>query len=320
MAARRMAVIWLLLCIYLCLLPCSVYAASTVDAAEPISPETECSLTLSYRCDGVGFSNISVELYRIADVSADAQYSLTSSFLPSGLVVNGIQSAGEWDVIRSTLEAHIIANAIKADNMAATDQTGQAHFDTLKPGLYLLAAEQATQEKLQCFFGSALIALPGLGTDGRWQYQMAVSPKPEVLPPITPDEEIQYKILKLWKDKHHQSKRPDSIDVEIFRNGESFETVLLSETNNWSYAWSAPVDGAVWKVVERNIPKGYSVTVEECATSFVLTNTWNPEKDDVPEDTPKTGDTSHILFYIVTVYVSGIGLILMGIAGKRKRT
>ena len=319
MAARRMAVIWLLLCICLGLLPCSVYAASTADAAEQISPETECSLTLSYRWDEAGFANISVELYKIADVSADAQYSLTSPFLPSGLALNGIQSAVEWNVIRSTLEAHILASAIEADYVAVTDQTGQVHFDALKPGLYFLAAEQAEREGLQCFFGSSLIALPGLGTDGLWQYQMAVSPKPGVIPPVTPDEEIQYKVLKLWKDKHHQSKRPASIDVEIFRNGESFETVRLSEKNNWSYAWAAPADGAVWKVVERNIPNGYSVTVEESAASFVLTNTWEPEED-VSENMPKTGDTSNILFYIVMAYVSGIGLILVGIAGKRKRT
>lgn len=89
-------------------------------------------------------------------------------------------------------------------------------------------------------------------------------------------------------------------------------------------------------VVERNIPSGYAVTLEERTTTFILTNTLNPDDPppddpppddpppdapppDDPPDSPKTGDSPHILLYAVLMYVSGVALILLGITGKRKR-
>jgi hypothetical protein len=101
--------------------------------------------------------------------------------------------------------------------------------------------------------------------------------------------------------------------------------VILPEENHWAYAWTAPDDGADWMVVERDVPAGYTVTVEERAASFVLTNTLisenPPEEDETePETSPKTGDTSNIMLYTMLMYGSGIILILLGISGKRKRT
>ena len=137
MAGRRMGIIVFLFCLCLCLAPCCAQAASTLDAAEFISPEKDCSLILSYRYDGAALKDVPVKLYRIADVSADFQYSLTSPFAASGLVLNGIQTVGEWNVIRSTLETYILANDIEETLSSVTDRTGCARFEGLKPGLYL---------------------------------------------------------------------------------------------------------------------------------------------------------------------------------------
>jgi hypothetical protein len=164
-------------------------------------------------------------------------------------------------------------------------------------------------------FDSALVALPGLGADGLWQYEVAVTSKSKAIPPAETDEEIEFKVLKLWKGDNGRSDRPQSIEVEIFRDGVSYQTVILSEENHWTYSWNAADDGAIWKVVERNIPTGYTMTVEERETSFVLTNTRPPDKPDIPQ----TGDTTNIMLYFVLMNVSGIMLIILGIAGKRKR-
>ena len=112
MAKRRVAVIVFLLCLSLSWLPCYAQAASTADAKEPISPDKDCSLTIAYRYDGQSFSNHPVRLYKIADVSADFQYTLTAPFANSGLILNGVRSVSEWNVIRSTLETHILTDSI----------------------------------------------------------------------------------------------------------------------------------------------------------------------------------------------------------------
>ena len=303
MAKRRVAVIVFLLCICLSWLPCYGQAASTLDAKEPISPDKDCSLTISYRYEGKNFSNHPVKLYKIADVSADFRYSLTAPFADSGLILNGVQSVSQWNVIRSTLEAHILAYGVDADLSGATDQDGQVCFRALKPGLYLAITEEVLQNEWIYSFDSALVALPGLGAGGLWQYEVAVTSKSKAIPLAETDEEIEFKVLKLWKGDNGRSDRPQSIEVEIFRDGVSYQTVILSEENHWTFSWFAKDDGATWKVVERNVPAGYTMMVEERETSFVLTNTRPPDKPDIPHlrqshNHPEKGDAADRKMYL----------------------
>ena len=318
MAKRRIGIIAFMLCICLYLIPCQVQAASTTDAKEPISTDKNCHLTISYCSGSIAFSELPVKLYKIADVSADYRYTLTSSFEQSSLNLNGIQTVGEWNVIRTTLETFILANGVSADFNAVTDFEGKASFDALKPGLYLSITERIIQDETTYVFDSALIALPGLGADGLWQYQVDVTSKSEIIPPSEDDEEIELKVLKLWKGDGGSSARPATIEIEIFRNGTSYQTATLSENNHWTYTWSAKDDGSDWKVVERNIPTGYTMIIEERETSFVLTNTLNRDVPDNP-DSPQTGDTSNILLWVILMIVSGSMLIILGITGKRNR-
>ena len=315
MAARRLGIIVFLLCFCLRLMPQYAYAASTTEAKEPIATDKECTLTICYSYGEKVFPDQIVKLYKVADVSANFQYTLTSSFAASGLILNGVQSNGEWKVIRSTLEAYILANNIAPTLTTTTDELGQACFTQLTPGLYLASAMSVVQDDLTCFFDSALTALPGLGTDGLWQYRVAVAAKPEILPPTEPDEEIQFKVLKLWKGDEGRTDRPQNIEVEIFRDGVRIETVVLSEDNHWSYSWTVMADGASWKAVEQNVPSGYTMTLEQRENTFVLTNARSDQPKPLP---PQTGDTSNILLYTVLMYVSGTMLIILGIVGKRK--
>ena len=319
MAGRRMGIIAFLFCLCLFLTPGRVHAVSTAEAKDAISPEKACTLSLTYRCNGTTFSDVPVNLYKIADVSADYQYTLTEPFVPSGLVLNGIQSIGEWNVIRGTLETYIVANHIEETFAAMTDRSGQVCFEALNPGLYLAVNGNIAS----CSFDAALVSLPGLGVDGLWQYQVTATPKGKEIPPAEPDEKIEYKVLKLWRGDNGQSCRPESIQVELFRNGTICQTVRLSKENNWSYRWMAENDGANWTVSESEVPAGYVMTVEKRGTTFVLTNT-RPADDPPsgeelpPADSPQTGDSSSALLYTVLMYISGSILVILGLTGKRK--
>ena len=314
---NKKTIISLMLSFCLCLLPFSVQAASTSDATESIVPDNKCSLTISYCYCETAFSDVQVKLYRIAEVSADFLYTLTQPFEASGLILNGIQSTGEWNVVRSTLDAHILAYCIEPDTASVTNQNGQVCFDSLSTGMYLVVVNQVTQGDLHCRFDSALVALPGLVQDGRWQYEVSVNAKAEVLPPVDPDEKIELKVLKLWKGDEGRSDRPKSVEVEIFRDGISYEKIVLSEENHWSYAWSAKDDGSNWSVVERNVPRGYTMAVEERESSFVITNTRIPTPSDDPGKPPQTGDTSNIMLYVLLMTISGTMLIILGVTRKR---
>jgi hypothetical protein len=315
MIKRKFGIIVILLCLCVHLMPYQAMAASTSDAVESIQPEKECSLTISYCYGETAFSGVEVKLYQIADVSADFHYTLTSMFADSGLILEGIRTNGEWNVVRSTLEAHILADNIAPEFTAVTNEAGQVRFDGLKTGMYLAIVGQIQQGELYYQFDSALVAVPGLGTDGRWQYQVSVNAKGEALPPVESDETIELKVLKLWRGDEKRNDRPQSVEVEIFCNGESYETVILSEENNWTYTWAAKDDGSNWAVVERNVPQGYTMTVEQRPTTFVVTNTW----PDDPENPPQTGDTANLLLYVLLMGGSGSLLVIVGITGKKPR-
>ena len=300
-------------------MPYQVMAASTSDAVEPIIPENECSLTVSYCCGETAFSGIQVKLYRIAEVSADFRYTLVQNFAASGLILSGIRTIGEWNVVRSTLEAHVLAYNIAPDFTSVTNEDGQVSFASLKTGMYLAIVNQVEQNDLHYRFDSALIALPGIEQDGRWQYQVSVNAKGEFLPPVDPNEEVELKVLKLWRGDEGRNDRPKSIEVEIFCDGSSYKTVILSEENHWAYNWSVMDDGSSWTVVERNIPQGYTMTVEERQSTFVLTNTWTSTYPDDPGKTPETGDTSNIMLRVLLMLGSGSMLIILGVKGKKSR-
>ena len=236
MADRRMGIIAFLFCLCLYLMPCHAQALSTADATEPIDPESDCTLTVSYLGGETALEGISVDLYQIAEVSADFQYTLAPAFQSFGLSLNGIQSAWEWEVIRSTLESYILAHAVEPDFTAVTDGAGQVSFAPLKPGLYLTSAVYTVRDGMEYFFAPTLIALPSMDADGNWQYQISATPKHIALPPIDPDEQdTEYKLLKLWKGDEGLNDRPQSIEVEIFCNGTHYQTVTLSEENHWAY-------------------------------------------------------------------------------------
>ena len=318
MNKKLAGIILLLLSFCLCLMPCRVLAASTADAVEPISPEKPCALTLTYCYDNSPFVGITVKVYKIAQISSDLQFTLCPAFQATGLDLNGIRTSGEWNVIRSTLEAHIVSSGIEADIAASTDQNGQLCLEGLESGLYLAVVGRVTQNDLTCNFDSALLLLPGLRADGRWEYSVTAAAKAELIPPAEPDKEIVLKVLKLWKGDDGRSDRPESVEIEIFRDGISYTTARLSAENNWSYSWSEKDDGADWTVMERDVPNGYTVTVEERDGSFILTNTLISSDPTIPEKPPETGDTTNILTYILLMSVSGCALIAFGIVGKRK--
>lgn len=316
MVKRNIFLIVFLMILLCFLMPIRSLAASTTDATSSLSPGEKCSLTITYSHGNTPFKGQSVMLYRVATVSADFQFSPTSEFSGLKFNLNGIKANSEWDAIRSTVETYILVEDVKPCMEAITDAEGKVAFENLEVGLYLAVTGSAIQDGMHYLYKSALVSLPNVNSDGSLQYQVAVNAKGEVLPPISPDETIEFEVIKLWKNDGGKNTRPPSIEVEIFRNGKSHQIVTLSEENLWSYRWTVKNDGATWKVTERNIPEEYALIVEEKGTNFVLTNVLL--EDPNPSTPPPTGDTSNVLLYIILAILSGSLLLILGIIGKRK--
>lgn len=288
------------------LLLCALLQPMAVRAAEPMPGS--CTLKLEYSREGEPFSGLEIAIYRVADLYEDGSYALTDPFSGYPVKIHDIQSQLEWREAANTLAAYAQADGLTPTAIAHTDESGYVTFSELKTGLYLVREVTGRNGEGICCFESFIIFLPRPQTDGTAVFDVTAKPKSTVIP----EEPAQYQVVKLWKDAGSQNQRPTSITVDIMKNGQLVETVVLSAENNWSYGWSAPA-GDSWAVVERNVPEGYTVTITVNQTCFTITNTCTTPDPDWPQ----TGDTFHLRLCILLMSLSGIGLMALGIWRRR---
>ncbi len=280
-----------------------------VSAIDPIATDGDVDLSLEYEYNGTAFENLNIRIYRVAKVHSNTVFSVDGKFGDYAVSLNTVKSQSEWNLIAQTYTAYVIADSIEPTASAVTDEKGKVTFTALETGLYLIKGVRAEYDKGYCAFDSFMMILPASNDDGTWNYQ--VNAKPKSLYEQTRPDDTEYSILKLWKDTGVESKRPASIEAELYKDGEYVETVSLSAENNWHYKWTAPGDGAVWTVVETNVASGYTVTVEQRETAFVISNTYS---ENPPP--PVTGDSFNLMLYAMLAAVAGLGLIIVGILSR----
>ncbi len=299
-------ILWMLCAIALLsfCLPVSVSAAA-------IEPEKDASLTLVYKHEGVVFEGLEIRTYRVADVKDDFVISLAGDFADYPVKVYGITSQAEWNITYQTLEAYIWADGLKPTATAVTDAEGIVQFKGLTPGMYLtMPVTHLDESSVTDFFGF-LTVIPNPEDDGSLNYDVTAYPKSSSFTPEDGDS-IPMRVVKQWKDSGYQEYRPESVQVDIYRNGEYKTSVSLSAENNWSYDWIVPDDGAVWTAVERDVPPKYSVTIETKDNTIILTNV---REGDVPP--PPTGDTTVLWPFILVMCISGCLVILFAMKTKK---
>ncbi|MBO7251561.1 MAG: Cna B-type domain-containing protein [Oscillospiraceae bacterium] len=297
--------LWMLLCLMVLLKPV------TADAITPLDPTRNCSLNIHYGAEGANFSGVTVQIYRVAAASPDGTFDLIEPFSGYPVNIHSITSQQEWRDTAATLVSYITAERVPATAQAVTNEAGIAAFPQLKTGLYLVLGSSHTNLERTYWFEDFLIYLPTPLNGGEsFDYDMDAKPKPTGVTVYD-----QYTVRKLWKDSGNSGNRPREIYVDIFKNGELYETVTLNANNQWTYTWHTGSVGDRWTVLERDIPNGYTVTVGTQDNVFTITNSRNTP----PSAPPKTGDTFPIWSCICVLAASGILLILLGLSQKRRK-
>ncbi len=93
---------------------------------------------------------------------------------------------------------------------------------------------------------------------------------------------VDVSVKKEWK-LDNGGTGTDSVTVELLKDGAAAETVILNEANGWSCTWSGLPADHTWTVREVNVPLGFTPTITQQDTSFVITNDDVPDK---PSPTP----------------------------------
>ena len=123
----------------------------------------------------------------------------------------------------------------------------------------------------------------------------------------------KYTVTKLWQDGGNHELRPESVTVDIYKDGELFETKILNAENNWSYTWYVSgEDQGKWTVTERSVTEPYKVTVQQTGNTFSIINTLESEPN-----APQTGNSFTPLPWILGMCLSGVSMLAIGIYDRR---
>lgn len=282
--------------------PLVVYGATGPDI------HAEASLTLHYQKENLAFADLSVGIYRVAQAQPDGTFDLIAPFASYPVNIYGITTQDQWQQVAQTLYSYAVADQVKPDQEARTDETGTVCFSGLQTGLYLVEETVAEHSEGTYLFNRFMVYLPTPQPDGSYNYDVEAKPKCTAFIPKT-----QYTVTKLWQDTGMQQHRPKEVTVDLYQDGILQDTQILSAANNWTYTWYvSEADPGKWTVTERAVPDDYKVTILENGSHFSIINARSPQ----PEP-PKTGDTFALMPLVTVMCICGMLLVILGLYGRR---
>lgn len=263
-------------------------------------------------------------IFQIARVDADGNLALTPEFDRYPIELEG-NAEDRWLEISSTLEGYILRDAVPAADWGETDARGRLEFpnqvEALEQGLYLIMGQRHTQAGCEYEMQPFLVMLPTwdqIGDD--WSYLVTVRPK-FIRKDQTEQERLKRNVLKIWECRCDIPCHTEQIEIQLLRSGEVYDTVILSEENDWRYSWD-DLDAAYdWQIVE-NVPEGYTVTITRTGITFLVTNRCQPKipastEPTEPETPPGLPQTGQLWWPVPMLLCSGLFLIVMGVARRR---
>lgn len=313
-----------IICLFLI---CFVLASTAIPAyaAGVIDTEKNTSLTISYLNEGTAIEGARFDIYRVADVDAYAQMTLTDRFAGYPITLDGQDQSG-WDTLATTLKGYVWSDSLSADFSGETNANGTL-IAVLKPGLYLVVGSRRTIGDYTYSASPYLVFLPGSNqAQNTWDYDVTSYPKahPEKNPSDNPDDtRISRKVLKIWDDSGKEGSRPKEITVHLMCDGKVADTVVLNAANDWRYAWDNLERNHDWLVTEDTV-SGYTQTITQDGITFTIKNT---AKSTTPSDTPKQDNptpnkttlpqTGLLWWPVPVLLVGGLLFVVVGLIRRK---
>lgn len=208
----------------------------------------ECTLTLQHKFPGTTF-----DLYRIASVTREAAFTLVPDLSGCNVRLSGLDQAG-WRAAALALAGYVEREALAPLRTGQTGEDGTLAFEALPTGLYLVVGRHETREGMSYHFTPFLICLPnwlapGDDPEGEkdWTYEVTAAAKYEEREP----EQEMRRVLKIWNDGGQVQDRPPYIVVDLLRDQELYDTVVLSADSGWRHVWEELDTSYDWRVGAR---------------------------------------------------------------------
>lgn len=291
-------------------IPATVFARTNINTAQ------KTSLNIQYLYEGTAVSNANFSLYKVADMSADAVFTLTSDFSGYAVELNKLDSTG-WREMAETLSAYASRDKIQPVKSGKTDAAGQLIFSDLQVGLYLMIGDDIQQNGYTYSTPAQLLTLPNLNASEAWEYDVVLIPKMERIPiPVEPT--TSRKVIKVWNDDGYKKKRPEEVTIELLQDGDVYDTVTLSSDNNWRHTWKELPEGHKYQVVEQDVPDEYKVKITRDGKTFTVKNTYKKPAASTPKPGPKLPQTGMLWWPVPLLAAAGFMMFILGWVLKRR--
>lgn len=226
--------------------------------------EKKGSLTLICKRDDKILTGMKWQIFRVGERKGQ-NYVLNKDFrrYPVSLAD---KSADGLSKAAATLENYAVIDRRKNDGEGVIDKNGYLVFPQLRPGLYMVCGKNFYVNETVYVPSAVLVEInPSFGNDG---IDLMVYPK--VVYKILAETSRSHTVKKVWTDS---GQLHPAIQVDIYKDGELDDTIVLDDSNKWTYSWYAD-DFAEWRVMETEVPTGYSVAYRFGDGQYVIENTY----------------------------------------------
>ncbi len=293
--------------------------------------EQNYSLTAEFITDEAGaIEGSQFELY----YALEPDGTLFGDFAELPVEVGDLTSSENVNTLASTLASYVETGFTENIDEVGSNALGEAKFEDLDAGIYLVVGSSVAVGGILYTPKPALIRIPGHDMEGALVKDVVAKVKYDRLE--LPPEPVSRTVKKVWDDGD-SADRPESVTVQLLKDGKKYDEQVLSDANKWSYTWEELDPAADWSVVEVNVPEGYTVSVSLEDTEFTITNksdnstsgdNSNTDKPLPPSDTGNGGghtdnntpflpQTGQLWWPVPILLASGCVLLLIGIISCR---
>ncbi len=290
----------IIICIIIVLSLVSLIVPGRADADNQEGADGSKSLTLICVNEDTILSGMEWKIYKVAErINSNRNFNQIGEFSSFQINFSRLTEERVYEAAQ-TFQSYAVANQIAPLRKGVTDENGKVTFTGLDAGLYLVVGKIL---KVDTHYYIPTATLVELKADDQ-NYEYNVYPKFEY--EVASSEIRNYTVEKKWSgDEDNILKRPVSITVDLYKDEEYYDTVILSEENSWRYRWNDLGNDSSWIVVEREIPVNYEVEIKFDSARYIIVNYYSEQ-----QQSSTTTSYSTTMTTTTTSTISGTDVII----------
>jgi hypothetical protein len=272
-------------------------------ARADIDTDRSGSLTITHKSvDGDLMEGVTSQLYLVATIDADGQYTITdefkgcfenADFFNNGFDYDQWKDCVQYDEKSDSdiLDRYIKEKSLSPVKEGKSDNNGKTYYTDLELGVYYVHSDEIVKDEHTHYFVNFVYPVPILEKDEtskgiRVNYAPEAEPKKSK---VWNGVVVHCGIRKQWNDSE-SNNRPRSVTFEIYCDGEFMKRITLSSENGWQDEWEG-TGIHDYDVKEVDAGEGYTgtITVKETEKNhyiYTCVNSYSGDNPPPPPDNP----------------------------------